>query len=72
MVQSRTEAEQEIYDIKMSAIKTYADEELLKFFIGTRPIEEYDSFIARLNEMGIEDMRTLKLQAYERYKSLAE
>ncbi len=67
-----TEAEQEIYDIKMSAIKTYADEELLKFFIGTRPIEEYDSFVARLNEMGIEDMRTLKNQAYERYKSLAE
>jgi putative aldouronate transport system substrate-binding protein len=67
-----TEAEQEIYEIKMSSIKTYVDEELIKFFIGTRPIEEFDDFVARVNELGIEEMTTLKNQSYERYKSIAE
>jgi putative aldouronate transport system substrate-binding protein len=67
-----TEAEQEIYDIRMSSIKTYVEEELIKFFIGSRPIEEYDSFLAKLDEMGIEEMTTLKKQSYERYKAIAE
>lgn len=67
-----TEAEQEIYDAKMSSIKTYVDEELLKFFIGTRPIDEFDDFVARVNELGIEEMATLKNQSYDRYKAIAE
>jgi putative aldouronate transport system substrate-binding protein len=67
-----TEAEQEIYDTRMSSIKTYVEEELIKFFIGSRPIDEYDSFLAKLNEMGIEEMTTLKKQSYERYKAIAE
>jgi putative aldouronate transport system substrate-binding protein len=48
------------------------EEELIKFFIGSRPIDEYDSFLAKLNEMGIEEMTTLKKQSYERYKAIAE
>jgi putative aldouronate transport system substrate-binding protein len=67
-----TEAEQEIYDIRMSSIKTYVEEEMIKFFIGSRPIDEYDSFLTKLNEMGIEEMTTLKKQSYERYKAIAE
>lgn len=67
-----TEAEQDIYDVKMSSIKTYVDEELLKFFIGSRPMEEFDAFVARVNELGIEEMTILKSQAYDRYKSIAE
>jgi len=67
-----TAAEQEIYDVKMSAIKTYVDEELLKFFIGSRPIEEFDDFVSRVKELGIDEMTTLKKQSYDRYKSVAE
>ena len=67
-----TEAEQEMYDIKMSTIKTYVDEELIKFFIGSRPIEEFDSFTARVKELGIDDMTVLKQQSYERYLTIAE
>ncbi|SHO52916.1 extracellular solute-binding protein [Anaerocolumna xylanovorans] len=67
-----TAAEQEIYDIKMSAVKTYVDEELLKFFIGSRPIGEFDDFVSRVKELGIDEMTTLKKQAYDRYKSVAE
>jgi putative aldouronate transport system substrate-binding protein len=67
-----TEEEKEIYDVKMSSIKTYAQEELLKFFIGARPIEEFDAFVNRINELGIEEMAKIENQAYDRYKSIAE
>lgn len=67
-----TEAEQEIYSVKMSAINTYVEEEMLKFFIGTRPMEEFDSFVQRVKELGIDEMTTLKNQAYERYVSIAQ
>lgn len=67
-----TEAEEEIYSVKMSAINTYVEEELIKFFIGTRPIDEFDSFVQRVKELGIDEMTTLKNQAYERYESIAK
>lgn len=67
-----TEAEEEIYSVKMSAINTYVEEELIKFFIGTRPIDEFDSFVQRVKELGIDEMTTLKNQAYERYQSIAQ
>ncbi len=67
-----TEEEKDTYDVKMSSIKTYAQEELLKFFIGTRPIEEFDAFASRINELGVEEMAALKNQAYDRYKAIAE
>jgi putative aldouronate transport system substrate-binding protein len=67
-----TQEEKDIYDVKMSSIKTNAQEELLKFFIGTRPIDEFDAFVSRINELGVEEMAVLENQAYDRYKSIAE
>lgn len=65
-----TEAEEDIYSVKMSAINTYVEEELLKFFIGTKPMDEFDSFVQRVKELGIEEMTTLKGQAYDRYEAI--
>lgn len=67
-----TEEEKDEYDAKMSSIKTYVDEELLKFLIGSRPIDEFDNFVARVNEMGLDKMTTLKSQAYSRYTALSK
>jgi putative aldouronate transport system substrate-binding protein len=67
-----TTEEKDVYDVKMSSIKTYAQEELLKFFIGSRPIEEFDDFVNRINELGIEEMTGIVNQAYGRYKSIAQ
>lgn len=67
-----TEAEKEIYDVSMSSIKTYVDEEILKFFIGARPMDEFDDFVARIKELGIDEMTTLKNQSYDRYKTIAQ
>ncbi|MFV0343567.1 MAG: extracellular solute-binding protein [Anaerocolumna sp.] len=65
-----TEAEEEIYSVKMSAINTYVEEELLKFLIGTKSIDEFDNFVQRVKELGIDEMTTLKSQAYDRYESI--
>ena len=67
-----TEAEADIYSVKMSSINTYVEEEMIKFFIGTRPIDEFDSFVKRVEELGIAEMNTLKSQAYDRYKAIAD
>jgi len=67
-----TEAEEELYSVKMSAINTYVEEELLNFFIGNRPISEFDSFVQRVKELGIDEMATLKNQAYDRYKAIIQ
>ncbi len=66
-----TEDEQDSYDSVMSAIKIYVDEELLKFIIGSRPIDEFDSFADRIREMGIDTAIDLENQAYSRYSSLS-
>ncbi|MBO7357653.1 MAG: extracellular solute-binding protein [Lachnospiraceae bacterium] len=67
-----TEDEQDKYDAVMSAIKIYVDEELLKFIIGSRPIDDFDGFVARIQEMGIDDAIALENQAYARYTSLSK
>ena len=67
-----TTQEKDVYDVKMSSIKTYAQEELLKFFIGSRPIEEFDAFVNRVNELGIEEMSGIVNQAYGRYKTILQ
>lgn len=69
---SLTEAEADIYSVNMSSINTYAEEEMIKFFIGTRPIDEFDNFVKRIEELGINEMATLKKQAYDRYKAIAQ
>ena len=66
-----TEDEQDSYDSVMSAIKIYVDEELLKFIIGSRPIDEFDAFADRIREMGIDTAIELENQAYSRYSSLS-
>ena len=67
-----TKEEKDAYDVKFSSIKTYVDEELLKFFIGSRPISEFDDFVSRVKQLGIDDMTQLKQQAYGRYEELAQ
>ncbi len=67
-----TPEEKDVYDVKMSSIKTYAQEELLKFFIGSRPIGEFDAFVSRVNELGLEEMTGIVNKAYDRYKAIAQ
>ena len=67
-----TEDEQDQYDTVMSSVKIYVDEELLKFIIGSRPIDEFDAFVDRIKEMGVDTAIELENQAYSRYTSLSK
>lgn len=66
----RNEEEQRTYEETMSAITTFSNEELLKFVLGTRPIEEYDDFVQSLRDMGIEEIIELQQGAYNRYAQI--
>ncbi|MBQ4110947.1 MAG: extracellular solute-binding protein [Clostridia bacterium] len=48
-------------------IDTYVSEMVFKFVCGTEPIENYDSFVEELKEIGIERYLEINQNAYERY-----
>lgn len=50
-----------------SDINTYMQQYLAEFITGSRPMDEWDSFVAELISMGIEDCIALKQDAYDRY-----
>ncbi len=62
-----TTEEKEEYNSKFSDIDTYMDESISKFIVGDLSLDEFDSFTAKLKEMGIEDCIALEQTAYDRY-----
>ncbi len=48
-------------------IDTYIREAGLQFMVGDLPIDEFDSFVANLNNMGLPRVLELKTAAYERF-----
>ncbi len=51
----------------MGDITTYEDEMFTKMIIGTVSIDEFDNYVAKIKELGIEEAIALHKQAYERY-----
>lgn len=52
----------------MSDIETYRDEMIDRFIMGAEPISNFDSFVAQLKSMGIEDIIKIKQDAYNRFQ----
>lgn len=50
-----------------NSIDTYASEMILKFIIGTEPLDNYDNAVAQLKTRGIDRVLEMKQAAYERY-----
>ena len=50
-------------------ITTYIDEMTVKFITGATPLTEYDSYMAQLKSMGIEDAIAITQQEYETFMS---
>lgn len=50
---------------KKTACDTYVASESLKFIMGTRPLEEFDSFKNELIRMGAQDVETIYNEAYQ-------
>jgi hypothetical protein len=65
-----TQAEQDIYNPKMEPILMYIDEMTIKFISGIEPLSNWDPFVNKLNQLGINDMAKLENKAYARYKAI--
>ena len=61
--------EKEIYSDLYPEIKSYVDEMTVKFIMGLEPMENFDAFIAQLNELGVQDVVAAYQAAYDRYIS---
>ncbi len=59
--------EAETYASVMGDISTYVTEVFAKLFVGEMSFDEYDSFIASIEQMGIQEAIDAKQAAYDRY-----
>jgi len=53
----------------MSDIKTYRDEALINFILGTMSVSSFDEFTAKLKSLKIERAIEIQQAAYDRYKN---
>ena len=61
-----TDEENKILNAKLSDINTYTDEMLNKFIIGSEPISNFDKFVEKLRQMGIEEVKKVYQAQYDR------
>ena len=62
-----TVEESERYGTLMADINTYLDENLVKFVMGTQPID-WEKFTSDLKNMGIDEVVSIKQAQYDRYQ----
>ncbi len=55
------------YNAIYTDIDTYAEENIVKFIVGDKSLNEYDEFISTLRQMGIERCVEMTQTAYDRY-----
>ncbi|MCX7030166.1 MAG: extracellular solute-binding protein [Spirochaetes bacterium] len=55
-----------VADLRESC-RTYRDEMVNKFIVGTEPLEKFDAFVAQLRKIGAAELETLYADAYKRY-----
>ena len=51
-----------------AALKTYSQEMISKFLLGTEPLSKWDGFVSTLNEMGVDELLGAYESAYNRVK----
>ena len=64
---SLTAQESEDYSSIMNDIETRISETVVKFIIGSEPMENFDSFVDTLVGMGLNDARDIEQAAYDRF-----
>lgn len=68
---SFSEDEQEVYDTYVANLNTYMDETVTAFITGKMDVEtEWDNYVAKCKEMGVDEVVKIYQSAYERYKSV--
>lgn len=66
---SFTEEEADVISSKQTAINSYMSENLLGFITGKTSMDEYDNFVAKLHELGIDDIIAVYQAAVDRYNA---
>lgn len=66
---SMNQDEQTQYDSAMPDILTFVSENFLKFITGEKSFDEWDAYVSKIIEMGIEDAVAAKQSALDRYTS---
>lgn len=61
------EEEKEVYSDYYGDIKTYVEEMTVKFIMGLEPTDNFDGFIATLEELGINEVLAAQQAALDRY-----
>ena len=64
---SFTEEEREVINSTYTEILSYKDEMINKFIMGKEPLDNFDSFVQTLKNMGIDDVLAVEQAAYDRY-----
>lgn len=62
-----TSEENDEYASAWNDCYTYYTENVLKFVIGTKPLEEFDAFMAQMHRLGIDRCVEINQAAYDRY-----
>ena len=61
-----TAEEQDILDMYSTDFDTYCSESILSFITGATDLGEWQSFVDTLNNIGLEELRTVKQAQYDR------
>lgn len=62
-----TAEEAEILSKYKADVETYRDEMVMKFITGNTSLDEFDSFVEKLNAMGLSEMQKVYEASYARY-----
>lgn len=55
------------YNSLYSDIETYMDENIVKFIVGDKSLDEFDDYVETMKKIGIEDCIAIEQAAYDRY-----
>lgn len=53
---SLTNEDTKMINAKMTEIKTYVDESILKFVVGQEPLSNWDAYVEQVNKMGVQEV----------------
>lgn len=57
------------YSSIMTDVNTFKDEMILKFIMGTEPLDHFDNYVEMLKGLGIEEAIQIQQAALERYNN---
>ena len=66
-----TKEEQDIINKYGTEVSTYHDEMSNKFITGQEPIENFDTYVANMQKLGLGELTKVRQQQYERFLKLS-